>query len=358
VDNRWAHPKQAGASLSHAQTTGFFASPLPDYRPVTGIDGALSVCDIGEAHPLTLIHLVLVCFTLIWFVPVVLSWVGDARFARRASREMDGWIFFIPGVGLAGSANPGLEGATALRSSFCCALSGVRTIWFCRHGWRKAGFNSVLKVTWPNDSPEKESGLRYRLFVLSFISPFLPSFTALYNMRVNWAENKIFSCPLVKMASIASMQKLPHTHSCFVCGESNPIGLNLRFEADGGIVRTRFTPRAEHIGFKQVIHGGLIATVLDEIMVWACVTQTKRFAYCAELTVRFQNPLRPGEETFATAELVANRRNRIFEVKSELKDSVGKVFATATGKYIPVKSTDLGDMATDVVGNLDNLLEG
>ena len=153
------------------------------------------------------------------------------------------------------------------------------------------------------------------------------------------------------------MQELPHTHSCFVCGESNPIGLNLRFEADGGIVRTRFTPRAEHIGFKQVIHGGLVAPVLGEIMVWAGVTQTKRFADCAELTVRFQNPLRPGEETFATAELVANRRNKIFEVKSKLKDNAGKIFATATAKYIPIKSADLAGMATDVVGNLDSLLE-
>lgn len=153
------------------------------------------------------------------------------------------------------------------------------------------------------------------------------------------------------------MNELPHTHSCFVCGESNPIGLNLRFETDGRIVRTRFTPRKEHIGFKQVVHGGLTATVLDEIMVWACVTQTKRFAYCAEMTVRFQNPLRPGEETLAIAELVANRRDRIFEVKSELKDSAGKIFATATGKYIPVKTLELADMATDLIGDPRQLLE-
>ena len=153
------------------------------------------------------------------------------------------------------------------------------------------------------------------------------------------------------------MKELPHTHSCFVCGESNPIGLNLRFETDGHIVRTRFTPRREHIGFKQVVHGGLIATVLDEIMVWACLAQTKRFAYCAELTVRFHNPLRPGEETIATAGLVANRRDRIFEVKSEVKDSSGKILATATGKYIPVKSTDLADMATDLVGDPRQILE-
>jgi uncharacterized protein (TIGR00369 family) len=155
--------------------------------------------------------------------------------------------------------------------------------------------------------------------------------------------------------AIARMKELPHTHSCFVCGESNPIGLKLRFETDGRIVRTRFTPRREHIGFKQVVHGGLIATVLDEIMVWACVAQTKRFAYCAEMTVRFQSPLRPGQETIAIAELVANRRDKIFEVKSELKDSAGKILATAAGKYIPVKAMELADMATEVVGDLSAL---
>src|SRR6266550_1900862 len=108
------------------------------------------------------------------------------------------------------------------------------------------------------------------------------------------------------------MKVLPHTYSCFVCGESNPIGLRLRFETDGRIVQTHFVPRPEHIGFKQTVHGGLIATVLDEIMVWACAVQTKRFAFCAELSVRFLNPVRPGTELMAQGELAKNRRNRIF----------------------------------------------
>jgi uncharacterized protein (TIGR00369 family) len=150
---------------------------------------------------------------------------------------------------------------------------------------------------------------------------------------------------------IASMKQLPHTHSCFVCGESNTIGLNLRFEADGHMVRTRFTPRPEHVGFKEVVHGGIAATLLDEIMVWACAVQTRQFAYCAELTVRFLSPLRPGQEVLATAELTANRRNKIFEAKGEIKDRDGKILATATGKYLPIKAAELSGMAMDFVGD-------
>src|SRR5690242_7927371 len=112
------------------------------------------------------------------------------------------------------------------------------------------------------------------------------------------------------------MRQLPHTHSCFVCGESNTHGLNLRFETDGSIVRTHFRPRKEHVGFQGVVHGGITSTILDEIMVWACAVQTKQFAFCAELKVRFQSPLQPGTETIVTAELVENRKNRVFEAKA------------------------------------------
>src|ERR1051326_6559359 len=146
------------------------------------------------------------------------------------------------------------------------------------------------------------------------------------------------------------MKELPHTRSCFVCGESNPAGLNLRFETDGRIVQAHFTPRPEHIGFKETVHGGLIATVLDEIMVWACAVRTKKFAFCAEFTVRFLHPLMPGQEVLLIGELLQDRR-KLFEAKAELRDSTGKVYASSNGKNLPIKEADAAEMATDFVGS-------
>ncbi len=145
------------------------------------------------------------------------------------------------------------------------------------------------------------------------------------------------------------MRTLPHTRSCFVCGESNPAGLNLRFETDGRIVRARVVPRPEHVGFRQTVHGGLISTLLDEAMVWACAVQTGRFGFCGELNVRFLQPVAPNQPVVASAELVADRRGRVFEAKAELRDDAGRVLATATGKYLPIKGADTADMATDFV---------
>ena len=170
-------------------------------------------------------------------------------------------------------------------------------------------------------------------------------------------SEKISLASRCRLAANDRMRALPHTHSCFVCGESNASGLKIRFETDGRLVQARFMPRPEHVGFKQTIHGGIIATLLDEIMVWACAVQTRRFAYCAELNVRFVNPLRPGEEALAIGEMMSNRRNKLFGAKGELRNHAGLVLASATGKYLPVKEADALEMLADFVGDASALLQ-
>lgn len=120
-------------------------------------------------------------------------------------------------------------------------------------------------------------------------------------------------------------------------------------ETDGQIVHVRFEPKPEHAGFRQVVHGGVLATVLDELMVWACAVQTKQFAYCAEMTVRYQWPARPGEPLAGVAELLGNRRNRLYQAQAELRDEAGRIVASATGKYIPIPGNLIPDLLADVV---------
>jgi acyl-coenzyme A thioesterase PaaI-like protein len=145
------------------------------------------------------------------------------------------------------------------------------------------------------------------------------------------------------------MIKLPHTRSCFVCGLHNPSGLKLDFETDGCTVWTRFTMKPEHAGFRETMHGGIMCTVLDEVMVWACGVRTKRFAYSVELNFRFLQPARPGDALEARGELVQNRRNRLFETRGELRNGSGTVLATGSGKYLPIKEAAMAELMQDFV---------
>ena len=148
-----------------------------------------------------------------------------------------------------------------------------------------------------------------------------------------------------------AIQKLPHTRSCYVCGESNPMGLKLRFETDGEVAICRFVPVPEHSGFKNTIHGGITATVLDEVMVWAVGVRVRRFVYCAEMTVRYASPGRPGALIIGTGRLMTNRRNKLFETMGELRTEEGALIASATGKYLPVPDTVSEEVLKDFTGD-------
>ena len=150
------------------------------------------------------------------------------------------------------------------------------------------------------------------------------------------------------------MEKLPHSKSCFVCGSQNRSGLKLQFETNGSEVRTTWVPRPDYAGFQQVIHGGVVATLLDEIMVWACGVRTGKFTYCAELTVRYNLPVRPEQPVTATAELVEDKR-RLFLARGEIRNAAGELLASATGKYVPVKDMDYSALVSDFEAPVEEL---
>lgn len=62
------------------------------------------------------------------------------------------------------------------------------------------------------------------------------------------------------------MQTLPGYRKCFVCGKDNPIGLNITFFKDKDKIRAEFIPESKHQGYKGIVHGGILFSILDEIM--------------------------------------------------------------------------------------------
>ena len=143
------------------------------------------------------------------------------------------------------------------------------------------------------------------------------------------------------------MQSLPHTFGCFVCGLQNPQGLRLDFVSDARVVESCFQFRKEHCGFRGTVHGGLIATVLDEVMAWVIGVHARRFAYCAELNTRFLSPAAPGVDLRVRAELVEDKRGRLFLTRADLRDAEGVVLAEATGKYLPIPAARHAEMLAD-----------
>jgi acyl-coenzyme A thioesterase PaaI-like protein len=149
---------------------------------------------------------------------------------------------------------------------------------------------------------------------------------------------------------------LPHTSGCLVCGRDNPFGLRLDFSVDPitGIVRTQFTPSEYHIGFIGITHGGILATVFDEAMVWAATWQGKRFCVCGELTVRFRQSAKIGQPLIIEAK-ITSPRPRLIHTSAVATDADGKLIAEASGKYVPMPAAKHLQVVNSFINDPDTL---
>lgn len=108
-------------------------------------------------------------------------------------------------------------------------------------------------------------------------------------------------------------------HACFGCGSQNPIGLGLQFRRlPDGRVWTSFTPAKEYEGYFGMTHGGIISTVLDEVMSWA-ITVAGEFGVTARMSVTFRQPARVGHPLRAIGEVTGRRGRAIETVPSSLR---------------------------------------
>ncbi len=99
---------------------------------------------------------------------------------------------------------------------------------------------------------------------------------------------------------------------CFGCGADNPIGLHVDgFEHDGDRVTAKFRPRQAYMGFHNVLHGGIVATALDEILAWTAILVAGTMAVTATLEFKFRNPAPPDAEYRLEGRLVEQRGKRL-----------------------------------------------
>jgi uncharacterized protein (TIGR00369 family) len=131
------------------------------------------------------------------------------------------------------------------------------------------------------------------------------------------------------------MKELKDNQRCYVCGKDNPGGLQVRFAVDHAArtITGRFTPRREHEGWEGIVHGGIIAALLDEAMV-KLAAHLGEPAVSAEITVKFKAPAAPGEELTVTGKIV-KEANRLIEAEARVEKGMVTV-AEAKGKLLRI----------------------
>lgn len=125
---------------------------------------------------------------------------------------------------------------------------------------------------------------------------------------------------------------------CFVCGPSNPIGLNLVFRLDGEVCRSEFTPDARYCGYDEVTHGGIVFSALDDVMAnWLFLKGIR--AYTARCEIRYKGELPIGTKVLLEGHCV-KQKGRLTIMKGIMKRAdTGDTLAETDAGFMQAQSS-------------------
>ena len=126
---------------------------------------------------------------------------------------------------------------------------------------------------------------------------------------------------------------LREARHCFVCGQDNPIGLHVHFRLVADVCVAEFTPGPTHVGYAGLIHGGIVFSLLDDVMA-NCLWLRGERGVTARCEIRYRASIPVGTPLRLEGRIAA-RRQRLIETVGVVTDAArSAVYAAATAQFM------------------------
>ena len=150
-------------------------------------------------------------------------------------------------------------------------------------------------------------------------------------------------------------------NNCFGCSETNASGLHLRFSTDGNSVVSHLQVPEHLCGWQRLVHGGVITTILDEVMGWSTIHLLKRFTLTKSITVDFLKPLYVGTPLRAEGRIIEMKNDREAIAEGLLYNQDDVLCARSRGSFALFTSKTvkrLGILDDETVEHMKRTVEG
>jgi len=127
------------------------------------------------------------------------------------------------------------------------------------------------------------------------------------------------------------MKPLKRYPRCFVCGDKNPFGLNVPFYLEDDKVVAEYTAGPHFQGYKDILHGGILSALLDEVMIRAVLAQGI-LSLTSEIKIKFKKLVRIGDRLSLEGRLVEDK-GRVLVAEGRIINQNQEVVAWGEGKF-------------------------
>ncbi len=137
-------------------------------------------------------------------------------------------------------------------------------------------------------------------------------------------------------------------YNCFACGTANPIGLNLQFYRLGDAVCSDITLGRNYEGWENVAHGGIISTLLDEVMSWTIMYFKKNFLVTRKMEVKYIRPVLIGTPLVIRGEVMGDSKPPKIRARADIRDDEGHLLVRSFGEFVELPKEKLSSVPEEL----------
>ena len=146
-------------------------------------------------------------------------------------------------------------------------------------------------------------------------------------------------------------------HHCFACGTDNPIGLNMQFYRLEDTVCSDITLKKDHEGWENMAHGGIVSTLLDEVMSWTVLYFKRTFLVTRKMNIKYIKPVPLHAPLTIRGKILDDTCTPKIEIRGEIVDAEQKLLVRSTGEFVMLAENQLSSVSQGMKQEMIDMFE-
>ena len=143
-------------------------------------------------------------------------------------------------------------------------------------------------------------------------------------------------------------------YNCFGCSPDNPIGIHMEFYENRDEIISFWHPQTQYQGWVDTMHGGILATIIDETAGWVVFRKLQTSGMTTNLELKYRKPVMTTEPQITVRGHIVEQRRNLMTIDVRIENSKGETCVEGRATYFAfdkAKAAEMGFTSCDLEGD-------